>query len=102
VHGHDAPISMIMPTTSVNALNILDSVTHGEEESDPVVVPQLLDFPSDRSPKDLEENIEGMLDKATQNGMSAKRLIELRELVHEYHSIWHTEWRQMLLQGFRR
>jgi hypothetical protein len=67
---------------------IHDSVAYGDTYSDPVIVPQLLDLPSDSHVSELQWVIEEMMCKAAHNGMSKIGVTQLRDLVHGYPDIW--------------
>jgi hypothetical protein len=89
-HQHGLETCADVPITGVraSALNVPDSVTHGDADSDPIDVPQLLDLPSAGCEIELSNAVEGMLTRAADNGMSTAGLTELHSMVREYHGIW--------------
>jgi hypothetical protein len=65
-----------------------DSVTYGEQDTDPVEVPQLLDLPAPADDLDLAQSFAGMITVAKNNGLPDDILPILRLLLAEFSDIW--------------
>jgi Reverse transcriptase (RNA-dependent DNA polymerase) len=67
-----------------------DSVTYGEQDIDPIDVPQLLDLPTSAKPEGISDSFDVMIRQAQQNGLPDGSVLALGELLNDFADIWST------------
>jgi hypothetical protein len=73
---------------SLSATRSRDAVSYGDQDPDPIDVPQLLNLHSETGIAQLQFEIEKILRKAEERCMSEEGLAALRALVVEFADIW--------------
>jgi hypothetical protein len=75
-------------TAPVGLDNAKDSVTYGEQDVDPIYIPQLLDMPKPSHGEYVSIMLEGMVSQAKINGLPSEIMPAMRELLKDFSDIW--------------
>jgi hypothetical protein len=87
--GTNQPSNPNMGSSELTKLNSgKDSVTYGEQDADPVEIPQLLDLPDPSDQEQINSLVKGMILQAVENGLPPEHEPALHELTQEFADIW--------------